>query len=111
MDSILNSVKKMLGITEEDTSFDDDIIMHINSAFMIVHQLGAGPENGFSISDEEATWDEYFGDEDPIESIRSYVYLKVRSIFDPPTTGAVKEAVNNNIHELEFRINVAAARG
>lgn len=111
MDSILNSVKKMLGITEEDTSFDEDIIMHINTVFMIIHQLGAGPDGGFSISDEESTWDDYFGEEQPLESIKSYMYLKVRSIFDPPTSGAVKEAVNNNIKELEFRINVAADKG
>lgn len=111
MDSILNSVKKMLGITEEDTSFDEDIIMHINTVFMIIHQLGAGPVGGFSIVDEESTWDDYFGEEQPLESIKSYMYLKVRSIFDPPTSGAVKEAVNNNIKELEFRINVAADKG
>ena len=112
MDSILNSVKKMLGVAEENTSFDDDIVMHINSVFMILHQLGAGPEEGFSITDENDTWTSYFGEESGgIASIKSYMYLKVRSLFDPPTTGAVKEALNNNINELEFRINVVADKG
>lgn len=107
MDSILTSIKKLLGITEEYEYFDSDIIMHINSVFMILHQLGVGPEKGFSIKDKSATWDEYVSEDSNLEAVKSYVYLKVRLIFDPPLNSIVTEAIKNQISELEWRLNVS----
>lgn len=110
MDSILTSVKKMLGIAEEYTQFDNDIIMHINSVFSILSQLGVGPEDGYAIEDSSATWTDFAdGDELPakIAMVKSYMYLKVRLLFDPPTTSSVLESMNRQIDEMEWRLNVA----
>lgn len=109
MDSILTSVKKLLGIAEEYTEFDVDIIIGINSVFMILQQLGVGPEDGFSIRDASATWDQYFADGDTVdaEAVKSYVCLKVKLLFDPPTSSTVMQATTNMINELEWRLNVA----
>ena len=107
MDSILISVKKMLGITADYTHFDDDIIMHINSVFMILHQLGVGPEEGFMIESDRETWDEFIKNEFTIESVKSYMYLKVGLLFDPPTSSNVMEAKNRLANELEWRLNTA----
>lgn len=105
MDSILTSIKKMLGIIEEDESFDIDIIIHINSAFSILTQLGVGPEEGFAIRDKTTLWTEFI-DDIRLENVRSYVYLKVRQVFDPPTNSAVLDAISRQISELEWRMNV-----
>lgn len=107
MESILTSVKKMLGIAEEHTSFDMDIIMHINSVLMILTQLGVGPPEGFLIESEDERWTEFLPEGQLLESVKSYVYLKVRLIFDPPTSSAVMESMNRLISEFEWRINVA----
>ena len=107
MDSILTSIKKLLGITEEYTYFDADIIMHINSVFMILTQLGVGPSSGFSISDSSATWDDFAVDGQSVEAIKSYIHLKVKLLFDPPSSSAVIESMNRLISELEWRLNVA----
>ena len=107
MDSILTSVKKMLGITEEYEHFDTDIIMHINSVLSILTQLGVGPSEGFSIKDKNTTWDDFLSDSKDVESVKSYVYLKVRLIFDPPLSSSVTEAINRMVSELEWRISVA----
>ena len=106
MDSILTSVKKIIGISEEDESFDTDLIMHINSVLMILNQLGVGPEDGFSITDKSAVWTDLIGDNKFIEAIKTFVGLKVRLIFDPPTSSAVLDSINKTISELEWRINV-----
>lgn len=112
MDSILTSVKKMLGITEDYEHFDTDIIIHINSVFSVLSQLGVGPSEGFVITDKSQTWADYIQDEDPrLNMVKSYMYAKVRMIFDPPTSGAVSEAMNNTIKELEFRLNVQVDPG
>lgn len=103
--SILTSIKKLLGIAEEDTSFDQDIIMHINTVFNILAQLGVGPENGFSIEDDSAVWSDYLGNATNLELVKSYIYMKVRSMFDPPTSTILADAMNKNISELEWRIN------
>ena len=108
MDSILTSVKKMLGITAEYTHFDADIIMHINSVFMILNQMGVGPREGFSISSDVETWDEFTNDDLTIESVKSYMYLKVGLLFDPPTSSNVLEARNRLVSELEWRLNAIA---
>ena len=107
-DSILTSIKKLLGITEEYEHFDQDIIIHINSVFMILNQLGVGPSNGFSITDKTAVWSDFISEGTNLESVKSYIYLKVRLLFDPPTTSAVMESMNRMISELEFRLNIAA---
>ena len=103
--SILTSIKKLLGIAEEDTSFDQDIIMHINTVFAILAQLGVGPANGFSIEDDSAIWEDYLGNATNLELVKSYIYMKVRSMFDPPTSSILVDAMNKNISELEWRIN------
>lgn len=108
MESILTSIKKLLGIAEEYEHFDPDIIMHINSVFMILTQIGVGPSEGFAIEDETSTWTDFITDTTRVEAIKSYVYLKVRLIFDPPTSSAVIESITRTINELEWRINVAA---
>lgn len=107
MDSILTSVKKMLGIAEEYTHFDADLIMHINSVFMILAQLGVGPSEGFFIEDDTATWDEFIQDKKEINSVKSYVGLKVRLLFDPPTSSSQIDNANKLINELEWRLNSA----
>ena len=108
MDSILTSVKKMLGITADYTHFDSDIIMHINSVFMILNQMGVGPKEGFSISSDVETWDEFTNDNLTIESVKSYMYLKVGLLFDPPTSSNVLDARNRLVSELEWRLNAIA---
>lgn len=105
MDSILTSIKKMLGIIEEDESFDIDIIVHINTAFSTLTQLGVGPKEGFAIRDKTTLWTE-FVDDIRLENVRSYIYLKVRQVFDPPTNSAVLDAISRQISELEWRMNV-----
>ena len=107
MESVLTSIKQMLGIAEEYTAFDDVLIMHINSVFMILSQLGVGPENGFSITDSSSTWNEFISDGPNLESVKSYMHLKVKLLFDPPTSSAVTEAINKMISELEWRLNAA----
>lgn len=105
-DSILDSVKKMLGITAEYDVFDSDITMHINSAFFTLQQLGVGPPEGFKITDESTTWDEFMPEGINVESVKSYVFLRVKMLFDPPLNSAVIEAVERQIKELEWRLNV-----
>lgn len=102
--SILTSIKKLLGITEEYTHFDSDLVMHINSVFSILTQLGMGPSIGFMIENEENTWDEFVPEERGLELVKSYVYLKVKLLFDPPTSSALSEATNKMVDELEWRI-------
>lgn len=106
MESILSSVKKIIGISEEDESFDTDLIIHINSVLMILNQLGVGPEEGFSITDKTAVWTDLINDSKDIEAVKSFVGLKVRLIFDPPTSSAVLDSITKLISELEWRINV-----
>lgn len=107
MESILTSIKKLLGIAEEYEHFDTDIIMHINSAFSVLTQLGVGPEEGFRIEDASTEWSEFLYDDPRLEMVRTYVYLKVRIVFDSATlTSAVIESINRQISELEWRINV-----
>lgn len=105
--SILNSVKKVLGINEDYTHFDQDIILHINSVFTILYELGVG-RKGFAISDNTATWNDYLGNDSNLEIVKSYVGLKVGMIFDPPLSSAVMEAKKAMIDEMEWRLNVAA---
>lgn len=107
MDSILTSIKKLLGIDASYTHFDQDIIMHINSVFAILNQLGVGPEKGFRINGSEETWATYLGNDALLEDVKTYVYLKVQLMFDPPTISAVLESKTKLASELEWRISVA----
>lgn len=98
----------MLGIAEEYEHFDADIIMHINTVFMILTQMGVGPEEGFTIEDDLATWSDFIEDDVKFyEGLKSYMVLKVRVLFDPPTSSAVMEATNRMIDELEWRLRTA----
>lgn len=108
MDSILTSIKKLLGITEEYEQFDADLIMHINSALMVLTQLGVGPEAGFSIKDDSAIWADFISNDVTLEAVKSYVYLRVKLLFDPPLSSAVIESINRQISEYEWRLNVSA---
>lgn len=105
MESILTSIKKMLGITEEYTHFDDDLIMHINSVFMILTQLGVGPKEGFYIEDDLATWDEFLQDPVKLQGVKTYIYLKTKQVFDPPSSSIINECHKQMISELEWRLN------
>lgn len=109
--SILTSIKKMLGVAEEYTVFDVDLIIHINSTLAILTQLGAGPVTGFSIQDKTAMWSDFVQDDAKLEFIKTYVFLKVRLIFDPPASSAAIESIKNLIAELEWRISVAVDPG
>lgn len=109
MDSILTSIKKLLGIAEDYTQFDADIIMHINSVFMTLRQLGVGPSDGFYIENETAEWTDYVSDMSKIQAVKTYVYLKVRLLFDPGSIGsATLAAYERQIQELEWRLNLVA---
>lgn len=108
MDSILTSIKKLLGIAEDYKEFDTDIIIHINTAFSKLNQLGVGPEKGFSIKDKTSVWTEFLADAKNLESVKTYVYLIVRLVFDPPQSSAVMTSMENTINQLEWRLNVAA---
>jgi hypothetical protein len=108
MDSILDSIKKMLGIETDCVHFDYEIIMHINSVLMITNQLGIGPETGFSISNNEPTWKDFIGDRIDLEAIKTYVYLKVKLIFDPPSLSSMIESIDRQLTQLEWRLNLQA---
>ena len=107
-ESILISIKKLLGIAKEYGNFDSDIIMHINSVFMVLSQLGVGPVKGYRIEDENDVWSDYIADEDNLDAVKSYIHLKVKLLFDPPLNSAVLEAMKQTINELEWRLNVEA---
>ena len=108
MDSILTSIKKLLGIAEDYEHFDQDLIIHINSVLSVLTQLGVGPSEGFSIEDENATWNDFIPEDKRLSSIRSYVYMKVKLLFDPPLSSSVMESMNRMISEFEWRLNIAA---
>ena len=105
-DSILTSIKKMLGITEEYTHFDTDIIIHINTIFMTLNQLGIGSSSGFKIEDDSTIWSEYIDEDSDLEAVKTYIYLKVKLLFDPPLSSSVIEVMKQSIAELEWRLNV-----
>lgn len=106
--SILNSIKKLIGIAKDDNNFDTDIIIHINSVFMTLNQLGVGPPTGFKIEDETSDWTDFIEDTTRIEAIKTYMYLKVKLVFDPPINSSVIKSYEQTINELEWRINTEA---
>lgn len=110
IESILTSIKKMLGMDEDYIHFDTDVMIHINSVLSkLSTQLGVGPEKGFSIEDDSATWNDFLPENYlEFESVKTYVYLKVKMIFDPPTSSSVMNAYKEEIKELEWRLNIQA---
>lgn len=108
MDSILTSIKLLLGITEDYEYYDGQIIAHINSVLMILTQLGVGPPEGFMIKDKLDTWADFLPTGKNLELVKSYVHLKVKLLFDPPSSSVVTESMNRMINEFEWRINAQA---
>jgi hypothetical protein len=106
-ESILTSTKKILGIAEDYTAFDVDIIMHINSVFSTLNQLGIGPEIGFMVEDADAEWDSFLLGDTRLNSVKTYVFLRVKLLFDPPSTSLHIAAMEKQIQELEWRLNVS----
>ena len=107
INSILESVKKDIGLDANYTDFDPDIVMHINSTIFVLRQLGVGPENGFVVTGYSETWDDYLEDNKILlAAVPSYISKKVRLLFDPPVGGAL-DALKATIAELEWRLNVA----
>lgn len=104
--SILTSTKKALNLEDDYTAFDQDVIMHINSVFSTLNQLGVGPDEGFMIEDKTPTWEAFFGSDPRLNHIKTYVYLRVRMLFDPPTIGYLVDAMERQVRELEWRLNV-----
>lgn len=104
MDSILSSVKIMLGLREEQTAFDNDIIICINTALNILIQLGVGPKEGFTISDSSSVWSDFIGEYKDLEMVKLYTAMKVRLMWDPPTSSYLIENIKTQINEFEWRI-------
>lgn len=109
-ESILTSTKKILGIDESYTAFDLDILTHINSAFATLAQIGIGPENGIYVEDDTLVWEALTGSDPLLNGVKTYVFLKVRLAFDPPGTSFHIGAVEKQIQELEWRLNVVYER-
>jgi hypothetical protein len=103
---MLTSIKKIVGLAEADTSFDTDIILHTNSVLSVLTQLGIGPDDGFSIEDATPTWEDFLNGDKRLNMVKTYVYLRVRLLFDPPATSFVIESLNKQIEELEVRMSI-----
>lgn len=106
-DSILNTIKQMVGVEPDYDAFDMDLVVDINSAFYSLRQLGVGPNEGFTISDETAKWNEFVEDSSLLSLVKTYIYLKVRMLFDPPTNSFLTASIEKQISEYEWRLNVA----
>ena len=112
-ESILKTLKKMLGMDSEFTAFDNDLLMHINSIFMTLHQLGVGAKEVFRISGNEETWGSFLSNsrtENDLNAVMDYMYLKLRILFDPPSSSYVLSALESQMKEYEWRLNVQAER-
>lgn len=109
-DSILGTIKTMLGLTSDVTAFDQELITHINSMFTILNQLDIGPDAGFMIYGYDEVWGDFVEDVTLTTMVREFIYLKVRMIFDPPASSVVSDAFNQRIAELEWRMNIQAER-
>lgn len=111
MESILTSIKKLLGIEEECEHFDSEIIPHINTVLDDLTQLGVGPSEGYAIEDKTSTWMDFLskGNSDQnMERVKTYTHLRVKLLFDPPDSSAHISVIERQIEKLEWRINVAA---
>ena len=105
-DSILNSVKKVLGLDADYKAFDEDVIMHINTVFSVLHQVGASPSEGLTILDETSTWSDFIKDVQHVNMVKTYVYLKVRLVFDPPTSSFALTSMEKQAEQLEWRLSL-----
>lgn len=105
-ESILTSTKKNLGLEEDYTAFDPDILMHINGVLSTLTQLGIGPPEGYYVQDKTTNWADFLGADPRLNSVRTYVYFKVRLAFDPPATSFHVNALQEQARELEWRLNV-----
>lgn len=108
--SILKTIKRMLGLEPDDDTFDVDIIVLINAAFMSLQQLGVGLDEGFSISSANELWSDFMADDRLYQGVREYIYLKVRTVFDPPASSSVADALKKNLDELEWRLIVQTGK-
>ena len=108
MDSVLLSVKKMIGIPKDYDAFDTDIILNINTVFDGLNQMGVGPEEGFSISDDSTEWSEFLTFDRNSEMVKTYMYLKVRMLFDPPTNASLANVYQEQLKEYEWRLLIFA---
>lgn len=106
--SILETIKKLIGIDKDYGVFDIDLVVAINSSFTILNQLGVGPFKSFSISGPSETWSDFFGEDESIDLAKSYIYLRARLLFDPPETGVLHEAIERQIKEFEWRLMIQA---
>lgn len=106
--SILLTIKKMLGIDQDYHAFDIDIVTNINAVFLTLYQLGVGPSTPYEIAGEEETWEEFFGDSKKVPGVQSYIYQRVRLMFDPPTNSFLVQSFEKQIAEFEWRMNVYA---
>lgn len=110
-DSILNTIKKLLGLDTDYHEFDIDVIAFINSAFFNLRQLGVGPSGGFAIADDSATWHDFTNDESLLTGVKPYIQQKVRLQFDPPSNSFVEASIRKNIEEYEWRLNIQGEGG
>jgi hypothetical protein len=109
-DSILVTIKKMLGIDRDYTVFDTDILVHINTALMTLNQMGVGDGDPFFVTTGTETWSDFLPNINELEMVKTYIYLRVKILFDPPSSSAVLEAYNNQIKEFEWRLYVACEK-
>ena len=108
MESILDTIKQLLGIPIEDESFDIDIKTHINTSTMILSQIGIGPKNGFTVTSKDQLWTDYIDSSTiNLEGVKQYIYLKTKIIFDPPTNSTTIDAINKSLSELEWRMQLS----
>lgn len=108
MNSILQTIKKMLGIDADYAAFDTDIIVHVNSSIMALTQIGIGPVDGFFVTGSAEEWSDFIGNVKDLEAVKTYIYLKVRTIFDPPSSSYALDAMNRTAAELEWRLSIQA---
>jgi hypothetical protein len=104
--SILNSIKKVLNVPADNADFDQDILMHNNSVFSTLSQLGVGPDEGFRIDDQTTEWSAFLNGDNRLNNVKSYMYLRVRLLFDPPGTSFHITALEKQVEELTWRINL-----
>ena len=109
MESILGSIKQMLGISQDETNFDSELMLHINGALMIINQLGVGPSAGFIVLGKTQTWSEFLADRKDLELVKTAVYLRVRLMFDPPQNSFLVSSTQKQIEEFDWRITATAA--
>ena len=104
--SILDDIKTLLNVADGDTSFDDELILHINAVFLVLNQIGVGPESIYAIHSSLETWNDFFDDTDKLEAVKMYMSMKVKMAWDPPMSSTIMEVMKNTISEYEFRLGL-----